>query len=192
MTVLDVGCGRGTFLKHVKGQGIGLDWNPESIEAARHTGHKIIEGDARTIPLEDASVGGVYCSHVIEHFVPSDVHRILSEMDRVLKPGGIFIICSPLLWNGFYCDLTHVRPYYPHAILHYLAPDRRQNTLPVISEQYHVVYRKWRYKSFPTWIPLLGNPLANLNRWGFPWMKRTGYMLVLKKGLMKHGGEGGA
>lgn len=180
-TVLDVGCGRGAFLKHVKGRGIGLDWNAESIEAARDGGHKIIAGDVRNIPLEDASVDGVYCSHVIEHFVPSDVHRILSEMDRVLKPGGTLVICSPLLWNGFYCDLTHVKPYYPQAILHYLAPRWRQNTLSVISEQYRVVCLKWRYKSLPRWIPVIGAPLADLNRWGFPWLKKTGYMLVMKK-----------
>jgi predicted SAM-dependent methyltransferase len=47
------------------------------------------------LPLRDASVGEVYSSHVMEHFSYPDLIRLLSEVRRVLKPGGVYKAAVP-------------------------------------------------------------------------------------------------
>jgi len=48
------------------------------------------------LPFHDGQVAVVYASHVIEHlFFPTDVHAVLAEAKRVLKPGGTLRIVVP-------------------------------------------------------------------------------------------------
>jgi len=181
-TILDVGCGVGYFLQHVEGSTVvGLDWNPQNLAEAEEVASRAIEGDARSIPMDDLSVDGIHCSHLIEHFEPADVHQILREMDRVLRPGGVLVIRSPCLWSGFYDNLTHVRPYHPQAIRRYLCAGWEQQSLGPVEGRYREKNLHWRYKPLHLGIPLLDGFLTMLNRWGFPWWTITGYMLVLRK-----------
>ncbi len=53
-----------------------------------------IEADAHDIPLESESEDYVLSSHVIEHC--PDVIRTLIEWYRVLKPGGLLFMITPL------------------------------------------------------------------------------------------------
>jgi len=178
--ILDAGCGEGRFISQDPQAIIGIDWNPESVEKCKRLGYNVVQGDIRALPFEDETFAGIHYSHVIEHFLPSDVHKILSEFDRVLKNGGILIIRSPLLWKGFYSDLTHIRPYNPEAIIHYLTPSN-QRSLPHISQTYEVLALKWRYRPLQVRNKYLNAMFNILNRWGFPWLQRNGYMLVMRK-----------
>lgn len=47
------------------------------------------------LPFEDSSFHQVYCSHVLEHFSYPDLKVLLSEVYRVLTPGGRFLIAVP-------------------------------------------------------------------------------------------------
>jgi SAM-dependent methyltransferase len=47
------------------------------------------------LPFETDSVDAVYCSHVLEHLDPKIVGGVLTEMYRILKPGGIAYIEVP-------------------------------------------------------------------------------------------------
>jgi SAM-dependent methyltransferase len=48
-------------------------------------------GDAVSgLPERDATVDIVYCSHVLEHLALEDFRSALSEVMRILKPGGTF------------------------------------------------------------------------------------------------------
>jgi len=179
-SILDVGCGEGRFISQDPQGILGIDWNPESVEHCKRRGYKVIQGDIRALPFKDASISGIHCSHVIEHFPPSDVHKILTELDRVLCGEGILVIRSPLLWSEFYSDLTHVRPYNPAAIIHYLTRPG-QRTLKQISCDYKVVHLKWRYKPLRVKLKYLGTVFNSLNQWGFPWLQKNGYMLIMKK-----------
>lgn len=49
------------------------------------------EGNASQLPYEDGSFDLVMCAHLLEHF--SDPAVVLSEMHRVLRPGGTILVC---------------------------------------------------------------------------------------------------
>ena len=186
--ILDAGCGAGRFIEQYPQAIIGIDWNAESVQQCKRKGYNVTQADIRDLPFEDSSIAGIHCSHVIEHFLPSDVYKILSEFDRVLKPQGILVIRSPILWWGIYSDLTHMRPYNPNAIIHYFTPSQ-ERTLQHINTSYRVLHRKWRYASVRTRLSWCDSVLSISNCWGFPWLKKTGYMLVMKKGSVKTSGK---
>ena len=50
--------------------------------------------DVQDIPLEGESIDIVICNHILEH-VESD-HRALSEIRRILRPGGWAVVMSPV------------------------------------------------------------------------------------------------
>jgi SAM-dependent methyltransferase len=53
-------------------------------------------GDIITgLPLQDNSLDGIYCSHVLEHLSLDDCRAALSNTYRILKPGGIFRCVVP-------------------------------------------------------------------------------------------------
>lgn len=59
--------------------------------------------DLQEIPVEDARFDAILCSQVLEH-LPYPA-RVLSELERVLKPGGMLWLSTPL----FYPE--HEQPY---------------------------------------------------------------------------------
>lgn len=71
--------------------------------------------DGRRLPFDDGSVRVVYAMHVLHH-IP-DVEAFLSELDRVLRPGGGLIAVEPF-WSPFarlcYSRL-HPEPWEPAA-----------------------------------------------------------------------------
>jgi hypothetical protein len=64
-------------------------YEPALYEEGRTSGNI----DIQTLPYADAVFDFVYCSHVLEH-VPDDV-KAISELHRVLRPGGQCIIMIP-------------------------------------------------------------------------------------------------
>lgn len=57
--------------------------------------------DIQNIQYDDNYFDFIYCSHILEH-VPDDI-KAMSELRRVLKPGGIALIMVPI--NGVVYDL---------------------------------------------------------------------------------------
>lgn len=54
-----------------------------------------ILADAAHLPVEDAGFDAVICSELLEH-VP-DPPSVLHEAARVLRPGGILLLCAPFM-----------------------------------------------------------------------------------------------
>jgi SAM-dependent methyltransferase len=99
--ILDVGCGGGFYLAElldaigVDGSLVGVDSSPAMLTIAarrceEHDNVTFREGDATTLPVDDAEFDAALCVQVLE-YVP-DVSAALVEMHRVLKPGGRLLV----------------------------------------------------------------------------------------------------
>lgn len=113
--VLDLGCGYGEFLNHLKcGRKIGVDMNPDSAE---HLGQDVEFHAADVCEpefLPDGSVDCVFTSNLMEHLPGKPaVEKMLGQAWRILKPGGHFIALGPnlRLLGGQYWDFwDHLVP----------------------------------------------------------------------------------
>ncbi|MBI3610002.1 MAG: class I SAM-dependent methyltransferase [Nitrospirae bacterium] len=124
--VLDVGCGRGILLELLKQADVkayGIDLSRESIKICRDRGLDAVQGDAlgHLSALQDRSLGGMICSHVIEHLEPTHALDFIEQCRRVMKSGAKFIMVTPnaadlRTMERFWLDLTHIRPY-PQKLL---------------------------------------------------------------------------
>lgn len=47
------------------------------------------------MPFNESSFDRVYCSHVLEHFAYRELKELLSEVHRILRPNGEFLIAVP-------------------------------------------------------------------------------------------------
>lgn len=95
--ILEFGCGRGKLLGGLKNvtEKYGVDLSERAIEYARENvkDGKFIVADVCNTPFPDRYFDFVYSIEVIEH-IP-DAASMLSEMHRVLKPGGYAYIQTP-------------------------------------------------------------------------------------------------
>lgn len=93
--VLDVGCGQGTALEMFREAGLdplGVTLGPD-VEVCRAKGLNVLEMDFAFLDFPDASFDLVWCRHAIEHSVFP--FFTLSELHRVLKPGGVLYLEVP-------------------------------------------------------------------------------------------------
>jgi arsenite methyltransferase len=109
-TVVDLGSGAGidVFLAAQEvgptGRVIGIDMTPEMIQRARENAAKnhiqnveFRQGDIEAIPVDDASVDVVLSNCVIN--LAPDKRRVYSEMHRVLRPGGRFVVSDMVTYG---------------------------------------------------------------------------------------------
>ncbi|WP_231989711.1 phthiotriol/phenolphthiotriol dimycocerosates methyltransferase [Mycobacterium sp. 852002-51057_SCH5723018] len=96
--VLEVSCGAGGGASYIMrnlgpASYTGLDLNPASIELCRKTHHlaglEFVQGDAQNLPFPDESFDAVINVEA-SHQYP-DFARFLTEVARVLRPGGHFL-----------------------------------------------------------------------------------------------------
>jgi len=128
--ILDVGCGKGYFIENNPVAITGIDYNEKSIAESLSKGHKVIKASALNLPFKDASFEGIHCAHLIEHFDLNDVKKIIGEIYRVLQPGGILVLRTPMFNKYFFNDPTHIRPYPPAALMNLLGlVDQGQSSL---------------------------------------------------------------
>ncbi|MBF0141043.1 MAG: methyltransferase domain-containing protein [Magnetococcales bacterium] len=96
--MLEVGCGVGYLLIQL-GQGwerFGIDREYNSLRML-HDQARVVLGNASSLPFPDRFFDLVLCSEVLEHLPEPEDQACLTEMTRVLKPGGRLLITVPSL-----------------------------------------------------------------------------------------------
>lgn len=126
----DIGCGRGEWLELMLEMGmqpLGVDLDDGMLEGCRDHGLPAKQGDAvaylSSLPAESQAL--ITAFHVVEHISFDQLHIVVSEALRVLKPGGLLIMETPnpenivVATRNFYLDPTHIRPI-PSLLLSFL------------------------------------------------------------------------
>jgi 2-polyprenyl-3-methyl-5-hydroxy-6-metoxy-1,4-benzoquinol methylase len=163
--ILEVGCGGGDTLLRLKQlnkaneiMGIELMTIPDSNQ---HLLDKLIIGDIEKLPLEDYTdyFDVIICADVLEHLV--DPWKVLEDLTKYLKPGGIFIGSLPNIRNfvpllkiivlrnfkydpaGGVLDKTHLRFFCKKNILQLFSTPKIEPTF--CTQAYKL--RPWGLKS---------------------------------------------
>jgi ubiquinone/menaquinone biosynthesis C-methylase UbiE len=103
MDLLEIGFARGELLRACAAAGArvtGLDYSPAACAIARADGAaRVVRGDCQSLPFADASFDRVFAGDVIEHQSQEGGVRLLAEMRRVLRPGGVLLVhTTPNRW----------------------------------------------------------------------------------------------
>lgn len=99
--VLDVGCGSVPYKKYfAHAEYVGMEY--DSLAGRTLKGPNVFYDGIR-FPFKDGEFDCVLSTEVLEHVFNPD--EFLNEIHRVLKPGGLLFLTTPLLWK------EHQQPY---------------------------------------------------------------------------------
>lgn len=96
--VLDVGCADGEMGGIIRNAGnyvIGLDIQKEYLEKAKNIYDELILSNATKLPFEENAFDAVFAGEFIEHLNEEDFDKFLTEVKKILKKGGKFILTTP-------------------------------------------------------------------------------------------------
>ena len=134
LLILDVGCGRGEWLRLLGEHGYspqGVDISQTMVDFCRLEGLQAEQGEVLTYlaGLADESLHVISAFHVIEHLSFEQMVNLFDACLRILKPGGKIIFETPNPENmvvgaySFYLDPTHKNPL-PPATVEFVARQR--------------------------------------------------------------------
>ncbi len=99
--ICDLGCGPGQIARYLREQGassFGLDLSAGMLTQARTLNPDIsfVQGSMLALGLRSDSLGAIAAFYSIIHIPREQVVSALSEMNRVLKPGGLLLLAFHL------------------------------------------------------------------------------------------------
>lgn len=90
--ILDIGCGSSRIVQSLP-QAVGLDTQMRKLRWLRAPARELVQASLDRLPFADETFDAVICSEVIEHIPREQVD--LSDMVRVLQPGGVLVLGTP-------------------------------------------------------------------------------------------------
>ena len=123
--ILDIGCGKGRFARHLEGGGaqvVGLDLSAMMLQEA--TGLKRVKATARSLPFANGTFDAIIAVETMEHI--SDLTLVIRETRRVLRSGGRLIVVDKNLWS-----LNAQRPWLPSAVVKWIDERRGRWMYPM-------------------------------------------------------------
>lgn len=120
-TVLDLGCGRGEFLKLLAEEGKmvqGVDSDEEMVKDVKGKGLPVIQADVfEYLKTTKSKFDGIFCAHLIEHLSFDRALELLSLCSEVMKKDGSLVLVCPnpssleVQLQDFWREPTHIRMY---------------------------------------------------------------------------------
>jgi SAM-dependent methyltransferase len=107
--VLEIGCGVGRNLEHLRGSSVGVDRDPRAVEIAR--GRGLVAFTPEALRASSWAVPGRFdallFAHVLEHMRAAQAVALLRSWLDLLRSGGRVVVETPQE-AGFRSDRTHV------------------------------------------------------------------------------------
>jgi len=133
--ILDVGCGVGEKMDLMKQLGYknvtGIDISDEMITICKNKGHDVfITKDFKKI---SNNFDVIIFSHILEHIYYENIQKFLEKYFSVCKNNAKVIIAGPILYDAFFNDVDHIKPYYPDGLMTLFSNKE-------VSKQYHSNY----------------------------------------------------
>ena len=108
--LLDIGCGTGGLLRHLRGAGFtrlhGLELSSYAVRRLLSEGICVHQGKLPTLPFPAASFDAVVLSQVLEHVIRR--HTLLKAIKRVLSANGTCLVFVPDDCQGPIDEPEHV------------------------------------------------------------------------------------
>ena len=157
---LDIGCGVGFVVEYLSGKSFdlnafGVDISDTAIDKSRirlknfpGSNQRLTVLDSQTLPFEDNFFSLVTCFDVLEHLDEADIDATLKEIDRVIRPGGVFfgsVSCRASGVNDQFGDNLHRTVKSPDWWIERVAPDKAEY------DGHRVQLALWKHH------PLVGN-----------------------------------
>lgn len=126
--ILDIGCGRGEFIKTLLNAGkqyvFGMDINPQMVEKCKKAGLSVElrDGVSYLYDNDNLNLGGIFSSQVIEHLKPSQIVKLIKGAYKNLQEGSPLILetINPMALvtqtMAYTLDLTHRQYVHPFTI----------------------------------------------------------------------------
>jgi ubiquinone/menaquinone biosynthesis C-methylase UbiE len=118
-TVLDVACGYGWFINHIRCKAkFAVDINPDARKFLSHD-VKFLQGPSTRIELPDHSIDKIYVGNLLEHLQRAEIVSTVQEFFRVLRPGGAVLVLQPnirFLQKDFWMFFDHITPIDDRAV----------------------------------------------------------------------------
>jgi SAM-dependent methyltransferase len=93
-SLLDVGCGDGSFLDALGARpAVGLDWSPDAVRAVRARGFAAVRGGLEATPFAAGAFSAVTMFHYLEHVSPAQPS--LDAARRLLSNDGRLVVQVP-------------------------------------------------------------------------------------------------
>jgi len=97
--ILDLGCGPGRDLLKLRELGqqpVGLDGSERFVAMARaHSGAPVLHQDFLALDLPAEAFDGVFANASLFHVPRQELGRVLGELHRALRPGGVLFASNP-------------------------------------------------------------------------------------------------
>ncbi len=110
-SALDLGCGDGRYVARLRKLGldaVGIDLDPKAVAGTSNQHGRLAVADGERLPFPDGSFNLILAYRTL--YLVRRPRRILSEIERVLRPGGRFVFStSNLLTPNFLLQDTVVR-----------------------------------------------------------------------------------
>ncbi|MBI1761014.1 MAG: class I SAM-dependent methyltransferase [Acidobacteria bacterium] len=162
--VLDVGCGDGDFVAHLRPRGWevhGVEFSAAGCKLARAKGVQVHQGELKGANFTDGHFDVVTIWHVMEHL--ADPLAEVTEVRRVLRDDGLLVIEVPNIGSPTF-KLCRERWWLldiPRHLQHY-TPDTLQKLLqragftPVYRQNFHLVDFALVFITLMEWSQVLG------------------------------------
>ena len=204
-TILDVGTSYGHWLPFFKHHGysriVGAEIDPARAEQARRAGYdEVFNTDAASLPVADDSYDVAVSNDVFVHILRrEDKTAVLREVERVLKPGGIFVV-NHTMSRAYGYRRDHIEQYCSFLEFDsWIALIKYGSSFEILD--FKPTYYNWRCRRPPFFVrlmrrlidlPLVDQMLARWDRnnsWRYPIDEADTVYVRLRKHAAARGGQ---